>query len=195
MKSNSKETNRIKEPSKFSVKFANTVFVLGILFSVLVAVYAVYKIYNKPEYITLKFYFSFILFAVLSTALFVLGLRKLRDELKVNMSVLLITVGISVYGFETYLEVYSLIAYNHQEKTEYRTAIAEQMGITYDNRSPMEVLENLKASGINAYANVFPTVFIESNGLKTVKGMILPLGGISNISTILSNETGYYPKY
>ena len=100
MKSNSKETDRIKKPSKLAVKVANTVFVLGILFSVLVAVYAVYKIYNNPEYyITSTFYFSILLFAVLSAALFVLGLRKLRDELKVNMSVLFITVDITVYGF------------------------------------------------------------------------------------------------
>ena len=57
MKNNSKETNRIKEPSKFAIKFANTVFMLGILFSVLASVYAVYKIYNKPEYVTSTFYF------------------------------------------------------------------------------------------------------------------------------------------
>ena len=49
MKSNSKETNRIKEPSKFAIKFANTLFVLGILFSVLVMVYAVYENINHPE--------------------------------------------------------------------------------------------------------------------------------------------------
>ena len=121
MKNNSKETDRVKEPSKFAIKFANTVFMLGILFSVLVSVYAVYKIYNKPEYITSTFYFSFLLFAVLSAALFVLGLRKLRDELKVNMSVLLITVGISVYGFETYLEF-------SREEPQSRKVIAKQMG-------------------------------------------------------------------
>ena len=49
MKSNTKETNRMEEPSKFAIKFANTVFVLGILFSVLVAVYAVYQKINHPE--------------------------------------------------------------------------------------------------------------------------------------------------
>ena len=101
MKSNSKETNRIKEPSKLAIKFVNMVFMLGILFSVLVGVYAVYRKISLPEYSS--FYYSFLLFAILAAILFVLGLRKLRDELKVNMSVLLITVGISVYGFEIYL--------------------------------------------------------------------------------------------
>ena len=99
MKSNSKETNRIKEPSKFAIKFANTVFMLGILFLVLCSVYAVYKIYNHPEYITSTFYYSCLLFAVLTGSLFGRGLRRVRDELKVNMSVVFITVGISLYGF------------------------------------------------------------------------------------------------
>ena len=106
MKSNSKETNRIKEPSKFAIKFANTVFMLGILFSVLVVVYAVYKIYNKPESLTSTFYYSCLLFTVLAVSLLGLGLRKLPDEFKVNMSVLFITVGISVYGAETYIEFF-----------------------------------------------------------------------------------------
>ena len=75
MKSNSKETNRIKEPSKFAIKFANTVFVLGILFSVLIAVYAVYKKISYPEYSS-TFYYSFIMFAILAAILFGLGLGR-----------------------------------------------------------------------------------------------------------------------
>ena len=58
MKNNSKETVRIEEHSKFAIKFANTVFVLGIFFSVLVSAYAVYKIYNLPEDLTSTFYYS-----------------------------------------------------------------------------------------------------------------------------------------
>ena len=45
MKSNSKGTNGIKEPSKFSVKFANMVFAFAGLFSVLLTTYAVYKLF------------------------------------------------------------------------------------------------------------------------------------------------------
>ena len=79
---------------------------LGILFSVLVGVYALYKIYNHPENVTLTFYYSYLLFAIISAILLGLGLRKLRDEFKVNMLVLFITVGISVNGFETFIEFF-----------------------------------------------------------------------------------------
>jgi len=189
MKSNSKETNRIKEPSKFAIKFANTVFVLGILFSVLISVYVVCKIYNKPENLTSTFYYSFLLFAIFTAILFVLGLRKLRDELKLNMSVLFIIVFISVYGIETYLEFYNI----HQKSEQNPKEIAKQMGIPYDMRTTIKVLADLNNSGIKAYPNWFPNLIIKSNGLSTVKGRIFPLGGISNITTVLSNESGYYP--
>ncbi len=66
MKINSKETDRIKELSKFAIKFANTVFVLGILFWVLVAVCAEFRIIINPVH---TYYYSFLLFAVFAAAL------------------------------------------------------------------------------------------------------------------------------
>ena len=74
-----------------------------------------------------------------------------------------------------------------------RKTIAEQMGIPFDKRSKWEVLKNLKDSGVNAYPNVIPKFFVESNGLSNSNGRIFPLGGISNITSVLSNESGYYP--
>ena len=51
-----KEIDKLKEPPRIVVKFANMVFVLGILFSILLIVYALYKIYNPPEFVSLAFY-------------------------------------------------------------------------------------------------------------------------------------------
>ena len=186
MISNSKETDRTKKPSKFAIKVANTVFVLGILFSVLVALYAVYKIYNHHNvHVSAIFYYSFLLFALLTSILFGLGLRKLNDKIKVNMSVLLITVGISVYGFEIYLEFF-------HEALQPRKSI-EKNGDSFDRRPARQVIKDLRDSGINAYPNIQPLHFIKSNGLETTKGRIYPLGMISNITTILGNELGYHP--
>ena len=57
----------------------------------------------------------------------------------------------------------------------------------------MKVLKDLRDSGSNAYPYFKPTLLIKSNGLKTFKRRIFPFGGISNITTILNNELGYYP--
>jgi hypothetical protein len=183
--------NNSNEPPPFAIKFANTVFMLGMLFSVLLVVYVVYKMCN-PRWLThtsetLNYYYIYILFGGISATLFGLGLRMLSNGLKVNLSVLFVTAGISVYAFETYLE------FSQGQPPNLVKARAEQMGVPYDTRTKMEVLEGLNDSGVEAYPNILPNIFVTSNGLNTTKGKIYPLGGISNISTIFGNESGYYP--
>ena len=191
MKSNSKETNRIKEPSKFAIKFANTLFVLGILFSVLVMVYAVYENINHPE-ISSTFYYLFFLFSVFTAILFGFGLRRLRDELKVNMSVMFVTIGIVFYGFETYLEFF-------REEPQSIKAIAEKMEVPFDTRTKMEVIEDLRNESVEAYPNVHPLILLQDSstlsGLNARGGKVFPLGGISNKILVQGNECGYWMKY
>ena len=171
--------NKPKEPPRIAVKFANMVFVLGILCSILLIVYAIYKIYNLPEPVSPVFYIFSILCGGVFTTLFGFGLKRLSNKLKVNLSVLLFSVGITVYGFETYLEFFS------RTQNEIR---AKQIGVPYDTRTKIEVLDDLRDSGVEAYPNVGPGQHLTDNDK-----IIFNLGGISNITTILSNESGYYP--
>ena len=99
--------NKPKEPPRIAVKFANMVFVLGILSSILLVVYAIYKIYNPPESVSLAFYIISMLCGGVFAALFGLGLKRLSNNLKMNLSLLFFITGIMVYGFETYLELSS----------------------------------------------------------------------------------------
>ena len=99
-----KEIDKPEEPPRIAVKFANMVFVLGMAFSILLAVYARYKIYNPPEPVSPVFYIISMLSGGVFAALFGLGLKRLSNNLKVNLSVLFFTIGVVVYGFETYLE-------------------------------------------------------------------------------------------
>jgi hypothetical protein len=178
-----KKINKNKQLPHIAVKFANIVFVLGVLFSILLIVYATYKIYNQKEPIIPTFYIVSILSGVVFAALFGLGLKRLSNNLKVNMSVLFFTTVITVYGFETYLEF--------SKKTP--EIIAKQMGVPYDTRTRTEVLNELRDSGIKAYPNILSRIFIESNGLSLKNKRIFPLGTISNSTTTLANEAGYYP--
>ena len=111
-------------------------------------------------------------------ALFGLGLKRLSNNLRVSLSVLFFTAGIAVYGFETYLEL---------SKKNQREIIAKQMGVPYDTRTKIEVLDDLRDSGVEAFPNVSPRFFIETNGLTSNKGGIYPLGSISNSTTIFPN--------
>ncbi len=121
--------NKPEEPPRIAVKFANTVFVLGILYSVLLIVYAIYKIYNPLHPVSPVFYIISILSCGVFATLFGFGLKRLSNNLKVNLSILFFTIGITVYGFETYLEF--------SKKTQ-REIIAKQMGVPYDTRTRME---------------------------------------------------------
>jgi hypothetical protein len=182
--------NKPKEPPKLAIKFANMVFVLGILFCALTAAYATYRIFN-PMYVSNlgkrgieTFYIFSMLCGGVFAALFGFGLKRLSNNLKVNLSVLFFSVGIAVCGFETYLEFF--------KKTR-REVIAKQMGVPDDKRTKMEVMNNLRDSGVEAFPNVFPDKFILSNGLTAKKDRIYPLGTISNSTTVFHNEAGYYP--
>jgi len=181
MKDSSKEIGRDQKPPKLFVKVSNGVFVLGIVYSVFVAVYVVYKIYNSSLLVTPTFYYSCILFAILSAALFGIGLRWIRDEIKVILSVLFVAAGIFVYAVETYLE-FSI-------KT-----IGEQKRAPYDIRTKNQVLEDLRKAGIETSLNVHPANLLKHpftlNGLNKKAEKIFPIGGISNIKTLHQTEAG-----
>ena len=189
-----KETDKLKEPLKLAIKFANTVFVLGILFSILIIIYAIYKIYNPSEagkfhQLSSAFYIISILCGGVFATLFGFGLKRLNNNLKVNLSVLFFSVGIAVYGFEFYLDFSKKIP----QKTSQREIIAKQMNVLYDSRTYREVLDDLRNSGVEAFPNVGSSFFTKSNGLTAKKGRIYPLGTISNSTTVIShNEAGLF---
>jgi hypothetical protein len=156
-------------PPRAAIRIANILFALGAVFSIIAVAYAAYKIFTLDDmYITPRLYYICIGVFVLSATFFGFSLQRLNNHLKVNLSVLLVAIGVTVYGFETYLE------------------------FSFETRTKMEVLEDLNDSGVTAFPNIAPNMFLP-NGLVTNGGSIYPLGGISNIVTILTNEAGYYP--
>ena len=167
--------NKPEKPPQIAVKFANMMFVLGILYSILLVVFSIYKIYNPPGPVSTTFYIISILFGAVFAALFGFGLKRLSNNLKVNLSLLFFTVGITVYGFETYLEF--------------------NKSVSYDSRTKIEVLDDLRDSGVEAYPSVSPKRYIYSDRLTDEKGSIYPLAGISNKTTVFCNESGFWSIY
>ena len=72
-----KEIDKPEEPPQIAVKFANMVFALGIVFSILLVFYATYKIYNPPEPVSPELYIISMLCGGVFAALFDLGTKKL----------------------------------------------------------------------------------------------------------------------
>ena len=87
------EIDKFKETPRLVVKFANMVFVLGIIWSALIAIYLIYRMFYPEYYVYLddpgiqKFYIVFTILSSCSTILLCFGL-KLKNNLKINLSIL-----------------------------------------------------------------------------------------------------------
>jgi hypothetical protein len=100
------------------------VFVLGVLFSILLVIYSIYKIYNPVDYEIIKhsndqllrYYLKLILIGGIGLIFFGFGLR-LKTDLKMSLSVMLAIGGITVYGYETYYVFSGKVKlYNYNKK-------------------------------------------------------------------------------
>lgn len=65
---------------------------------------------------------------------------------------------------------------------------ARRFGIPYDPRTQFEVVRDLRKQGDDAYPATFPSW----QGMPAQGTALLPLGGISSVTTVLCNELGQY---
>jgi len=170
---------------KSAIIFANIIFILLTILCLLISLYAFYRL-SIPIYSELlkssriqNFYLASVIFSSFFGILSLLCLIKLKDTIKVNLSILFFSVGISLYGFEIYLE-YSQVKKLLKSK---KVIINDNLN---DTRTVFEVIKDLRKSGVSAYPNITSVVEFET------EMKIHPLGTISNITTTLGNENGYY---
>lgn len=176
----SKMNNKSNQKRNISIKFANAIFTIILIFFTILAVYSIYKIFNPSQAVSRLFYFFSLISCSFLAILFFFGLNYLRDKIKILLSLFFFISGLILYGFETYLEFF-------QEEQSKRRIFAKKIGIPFDTRESMEVLEDLKNKGLNVYPNVGPSLH------KTNSGNIFNFGGISKSITIFDNKSGYYP--
>ena len=178
--------------SVLALKFSKIVLIIAIMYSAVIVLFALYKILFF-EY-QLKYYI-FLAFGVILSIIFGFVL-KLNESMKVNISILIFSVFISVYSIEVYLFYKSTISkkISAQDQLELlRQEEAKKMGIPYDTRTVLEFLGELSNSGKEAYTNVLPSFLVESDGLNSNNQKIFPFGGISNITTTFPVESGFFP--
>ena len=171
---------------KKNLYFSNLVFILGICFFVLFTIYAIYKLYiiSFVDYTEDFYYYKFIFIGIFFTSLFIVGL-KLNKNIKLYISIIVVTIGISIYTAEAFLNFLEL----NKNKELYQDFNIQN----YDNRSVSEVINDLNELGLAAFPNIFPRLLLKNDGLILNGEHIYPLGGISNIVTTFVNEAGYYP--
>ena len=128
------------------------------------------------------------LIASVSTVFFALSF-KLSFELKVKFLTSIVSIGLSLCIIELFL---TFPADNYDS----RIKKAKEIGIEFDTRSKLDVLNDLKNDGHVIYPNFSPSILLQNSkeGLNIANdNKIFPLSNIANISSILTNENGYYP--
>jgi len=68
-------------------------------------------------------------------------------------------------------------------------------GLEFDSRTPSEVLKDMRAAGRDVSLHFGPTFITSTEGIKTKKGKIYPLGGMTRREVIFCNEFGKYVLY
>ena len=111
-----------------------------------------------------------------------------------KLSVYFLIISVSLFLGFYFFEVYSLYKYQSNKITnQIRFEKAKEMGLNFDNRSKLEVINDYKIKKLDAFPTIHPIHFLKNKLVDKYK--ILPLAGYPNVITIFNNEFGYYEHY
>ena len=184
MKTNTKQAVELSSLRIVAIKIANTIFLIATLFFVFIGILATYKTFQPFSvfnYLTI----SFISF---SAALLLFVGFFLKDSLKINISLFLLSIFFSVYFFELSLGILTTLN-TKKDLTEKKYLSG------YDDRKIMDVVADFRKNKEESFPYIGPLLFINSNGLENENGKIYPLGGIPNVTTVFCNESGLWSVY
>lgn len=160
------------------------------------------------SFVGFYFYFSiadanpaFLIFTatvlVYSSVTIGVGLLRKREALKSTYLVILLSVGAGFLTFDLYAE-YGDFYYRYRSEVVAARDTAKRLGIPYDGRSRLEVIDSLRAEGIDSVPFVPPYTHLkygDDGNLRsniTIGGReVLPLVGIGGgRAVVVCNERG-----
>lgn len=181
--------------NSFANKFANGILGSALVFFLAIFLYAAFHIISRDWYPpSLGVYYA--VFAAVGILLCAFAF-KFREDYKINFALLIFSGLVGVYLVECFLFIVVSINPPNNELAEIkeRAEIAGRFGVSFDTRTPLQVVADLIEQGIDAYPAIFPVIFIDSNGIKMNDIHIYPLSGVSGKTTVLCNESGKYAIY
>jgi hypothetical protein len=161
-------------------RFFNFFFLITSLFLLLYTFYRAEIIWSGDgrEYYYIYYFVSIIL------VIFSLIFFFLNSLLKTYIIIFFTTTLISLYSFETFLNLPD----NRALKTKIK--LYKDLGKDFDTRTIRQVYNDLKKTDKKASVKVSPKEYLNSKNIETH-----PLSGISNSKTVYQNENGYYMIY
>ena len=157
--------------------------------SILLLIYTYYRAeINLQDNLGAK-YFKYYLISLAGILFWGIVLR-LREGARANIVTVVTALVVGLYMVEGGLTLLGM------EQPHNRATAAAELGVEYDERTRLEVVEDLIAEGVDAVPTVQPSSLIRQFGVsKESIHALLPLGGVSNKTTVYDNESGKYLVY
>jgi hypothetical protein len=155
--------------------FANFVLGSAVIILILAIFYLSYKSGSLQAALSRK-----IVLILISGLIFSIIALFLRENIKINIVITLLSIMVSAYSVELGLFYY------------YNDPLPQTKKVT---RSKLDVIEDLRSKGVDAWPVIMPFEFIESNGLLSSQDRLFPLGGISNKTIVFCEEGGPFVVY
>jgi hypothetical protein len=167
-----------------TTRFGNVVFIAAAIFFGLLLIYSLAR--GVPND------YTFATRALLSILLILSAISlKLPSKPKVNLSLAVIATGFTLLAVEVVL---GLSEDTGGGVAQANLEAARRENVPFDTRTLIQVIEDLRSTGVDAYPMAFRAAFgerrLEINGRD-----VFALGGISNTPTISCNELGDYVIY
>ena len=161
----------------FSVKILSILIYINIIFEKEIQLISLYNF----GLITTLFFFIFLIFT--------------KKNLRNNLFFSFVIFVLSIYSLEKYLQFYN----NKNFEIESRINKAKKLNKNYDDRSKLEIVQDLRKEIGKAAPTYHPSNFLYKFNKEEIKKInkkfFLPLTGQSNIQTVYNNENGKYCIY
>ena len=181
--------NNEQQEGKKNYPFARWMSWLFLVASIALLIYTYYR--SEIAYLGLQEgYFKYYLIA-LTGILFWGVVLRLREEIQANIVTVACSLVVGLYLVEGTLTVFRLGG-----EIQQRSRLAAKQGVEYDERTKLEVIDDLIAEGVDAVPAAQGWSFIRIIGTnKKDIGHLFPLGGVSNKTAVHHNETGLWAIY
>ncbi len=174
-----------KQESEKTYPFARWMSWLFLAASVLLLIYTYYRAEITFEGTIGSRYFKYYIISLAGILFWVIVLR-LQEGIRANIVTVVISLVVGLYLVEGGLIFLGIV----QNKP---AAAAAEQGVEFDQRTKLEVIEDLIAVGVDAVPTVHPRVADRINE-KNIHSLF-PFGGVSNKTTVYNNESGTYLIY
>ena len=169
-----------------SYQFARWISWLFLVASILLLTYTYYRAEINFQGTKGVFYFKYYLIS-LAGILFWGGVLRLRAGIRANIVTVATSLIVSLYLIEGGLTLFGVAPTNFE-----RISLAHKQGVDFDQRTRLQVIEELIADGVDAVPTFHPTEILDKVGVYEIVMDVLPFSGVANKTTVYGNESVSY---